>query len=44
VAAAAHLLYSSLGLNPTDDGFTLAYARRILDGQIPHRDFVIIRP
>lgn len=44
VALLAHLLYSSLGFNPTDDGFTLAYARRILEGQIPHRDFIIIRP
>lgn len=40
----AHLLFSSLGFNPTDDGFTLAYSRRILEGQIPHRDFIIIRP
>lgn len=44
VAITAHLLYSSLGFNPTDDGFTLAYSRRILDGQVPHRDFIIIRP
>lgn len=41
---AAHLLFSSLGFNPTDDGFTLAYSRRILEGQVPHRDFIIIRP
>jgi hypothetical protein len=40
----AHLLFSPLGFNPTDDGFTLAYSRRILDGQIPHRDFILIRP
>ena len=44
VALAAHLLYSGLGFNPTDDGFVLAYSRRLLDGQIPHRDFVMIRP
>lgn len=44
IAVAAHLVYSSLGFNPTDDGFTLAYARRLLNGQIPHRDFIIIRP
>lgn len=44
VTAVAHLLFSSYGFNPTDDGFTLAYSRRILDGQIPHRDFIIIRP
>lgn len=41
---AAHWLFSGMGYNPTDDGFTLAYARRILAGQIPHRDFIIIRP
>jgi len=39
-----HVLFSPLGFNPTDDGFTLAYSRRILEGQIPHRDFIIIRP
>ena len=33
-----------MGFNPTDDGFTLAYTRRILEGQIPHRDFITIRP
>lgn len=44
ITAAAHLLFSPYGFNPTDDGFTLAYSRRILDGQIPHRDFIIIRP
>ncbi len=41
---AAHWLFSGMGFNPTDDGFTLAYTRRILAGQIPHRDFIIIRP
>lgn len=44
VPVTAHVLFSSLGFNPTDDGFTLAYTRRLLDGQIPHRDFIIIRP
>jgi hypothetical protein len=33
-----------MGFTPTDDGFTLAYSRRILEGQVPHRDFIIIRP
>jgi hypothetical protein len=37
-------LFSPLGFNPTDDGFVLAYSRRILAGQIPHRDFISIRP
>lgn len=44
LTAAVHLLFSPYGFNPTDDGFTLAYSRRILDGQIPHHDFIIIRP
>jgi len=39
-----HFLFSWMGFNPTDDGFTLAYSRRIVEGQIPHRDFIIIRP
>lgn len=44
--AAASLLaawrYGAFGFNPTDDGFVLAYARRILEGQVPHRDFIAI--
>ncbi len=44
VSGICHLLFSHLGYNPTDDGFTLAYSRRILEGQIPHLDFIIIRP
>ncbi len=42
VPLVAHLMFSRLGFNPTDDGFVLAYARRMLDGQIPHRDFIAI--
>src|SRR5206468_857052 len=44
VPLAAHALLSPLGFNPTDDGFVLAYSRRILLGQVPHRDFIMIRP
>jgi hypothetical protein len=44
VALVAHLMFSGIGFNPTDDGFTLAYSRRILEGQVPHRDFIIVRP
>jgi hypothetical protein len=40
----SHLLFSWMGFTPTDEGFTLAHSRRILDGQLPHRDFIIIRP
>src|SRR6059058_502554 len=39
-----HLCFSWMGFTPTDEGFTLAHSRRILDGQVPHRDFIIIRP
>src|ERR687893_589350 len=44
VPTLAHLLFSWRGFAPVDDGFTLAYSRRILEGEIPHRDFIIIRP
>jgi hypothetical protein len=40
----SHLLFSWMGFTPTDEGVTLAYSRRILDGQIAHRDFMITRP
>lgn len=44
LAAAAHFLYSPLGFNPTDDGFILAYAKRIFLGEIPHLEHISIRP
>lgn len=44
VPTLAHLLYSWMGFNPSDDGFILAGSRRILEGQIPHLDFISIRP
>ncbi len=40
----SHILYSPLGFNPTDDGLQLAFARRLLDGEWPHRDFFSVRP
>jgi len=43
-AIIGHLLFSSFGFNPTDEGFILGYSKRILDGEIPHLDFVSIRP
>lgn len=43
-ALAAHFLLSPLGFNLTDDGFVLAQSRRLLSGEIPHRDFLSIRP
>ena len=39
-----HWSFSWIGFNPTDDGVILAYSRRLLDGQIPHLDFISIRP
>ncbi len=41
-AGLAHWAYSWMGFNPTDDGFILAQARRIAEGEIPHRDFISI--
>jgi hypothetical protein len=43
VSLVFHFLFSRLGFNPTDDGFILAGSRRIIDGQVPHRDFISIR-
>ncbi len=44
VALIAHLLFSWMGLIPTDDGFVMAYSRRLLEGEAPHRDFISVRP
>jgi len=44
VSIISHLYLSRLGFNPTDDGFVLAGGRRVLEGQVPHRDFITIRP
>lgn len=44
VAGVAHLLFSWRGFNPTDEGFVIAGTRRLLDGSIPHRDFIFVRP
>jgi len=32
------------GFNPTDDGVVLAQSYRIINGEIPHKDFISIRP
>ena len=42
--AACHIGFSWIGFNPTDDGWLQAVARRIADGQLPHRDFIFVRP
>lgn len=44
IAVTTHFLLSPLGFNLTDDGFVLAQSRRLLAGEIPHRDFMSIRP
>jgi hypothetical protein len=41
---ACHLGFSWIGFNPTDDGWLQAGARRLLDGEVPHRDFISVRP
>ncbi len=43
VPVVAHIMLSKYGFNPTDDGFILAGSERILDGQVPHKDFISIR-
>jgi hypothetical protein len=32
------------GFNPTDEGVVLAQSWRIINGEVPHKDFVSIRP
>ncbi|MBL8027126.1 MAG: hypothetical protein JNL74_11980 [Fibrobacteres bacterium] len=32
------------GFNPSDDGMVVAQSYRILNGEIPHRDFIAMRP
>lgn len=44
IALILHYIISWAGINLTDEGFILSYSRRILDGQIPHKDFISIRP
>ncbi|MBI9037265.1 MAG: hypothetical protein JEY97_03960 [Bacteroidales bacterium] len=35
---------SNEGFNPSDDGVVLAQSYRIINGEIPHKDFISIRP
>ncbi len=39
-----HWTFSWIGFSPTDDGWLQAVARRLLDGEVPHRDFIFVRP
>lgn len=41
---ACHVGFSWIGFNPTDDGWLQAVARRIAGGEVPHRDFIFVRP
>jgi hypothetical protein len=36
--------FGDLGFNPTDEGYVLAQAYRVLHGAVPHRDFISPRP
>ncbi len=44
LVAAVYLLVGRLGFYPTDEGLVLAYSYRILQGEVPHRDFISPRP
>jgi hypothetical protein len=39
-----HFQFSWIGFNLTDDGWLQAIARRMLNGEFPHRDFIFVRP
>lgn len=41
---ACHFGFSWIGFNPTDEGWLQAVARRLLEGEVPHRDFISVRP
>lgn len=43
-AFAAHVAFNGIGFCPTDEGYMLSGSRRILDGQIPFRDYISLRP
>jgi hypothetical protein len=43
VAGALFLLMRDHGFHPTDDGFIFAYSYRVLNGEVPYRDFVFER-
>ncbi|NTU94603.1 MAG: hypothetical protein HGA83_06325 [Bacteroidales bacterium] len=37
-------LYGFYGINDADDGFTLALSWRMFNGEVPYRDFILVRP
>ena len=44
LAFGIYLFAGRIGFNPTDEGLIAAAADRLLDGQLPHRDFISPRP
>ena len=38
------LFYGRFGYDDADNGFTLAFSWRIFNGEIPYRDFILVRP
>jgi len=44
IPTVAHVWLSRAGYSPTDDGMILALARRLISGEVPHRDFISVRP
>ncbi|MGC8741507.1 MAG: hypothetical protein ACP5UB_08620 [Candidatus Sumerlaeaceae bacterium] len=38
------LAFGRYGLGERDDGFVLAQSWRVINGQLPHRDFISVRP
>src|SRR5436190_21176575 len=44
LALVGHALYSRYGYNPTDEGMIIAMSRRVLEGEVIHRDFIFSRP
>ena len=44
VCAVIFVIFGRYGFNPTDEGFINAIAYRLLQGQVPHRDFILPRP
>jgi len=43
LAIGAHFEFSWMGFSPTDEGWILAHSRRILAGQVPHRDYLRVQ-
>ncbi|MFN8610493.1 MAG: hypothetical protein U0931_23340 [Vulcanimicrobiota bacterium] len=44
VPLAFHLVFSWIGFNPLDEGWSQAIARRMAEGELPHRDIILCRP